>query len=123
MKPLIVFLLFPFFTYSQQMNDADRSPRDSLYAVKAITNALLNPSKTVCFDTLIPNKETAIELAELILFKVYGKDEIISERPYNVYQARGYWYIDGTLKTQFGGTFEIIFNSKDGQIIRLCHGK
>ena len=65
----------------------------------------------------------AIEYAEMILFKVYGKEHIISERPYNIYNIRGFWYIDGTLKEKLGGTFEIIFNSKNGQIIRLCHGK
>ena len=123
MKLLIVFLVFPFFSYSQQMNDSGRLARDSLYAMKEITNAILNPSKTVCFDTLIADQGTAIEFAELILFKVYGKDQIISERPYNIYKAHGFWYMDGTLKEEKGGTFEIIFNSKNGQIIRLCHGK
>jgi hypothetical protein len=28
-----------------------------------------------------------------------------------------------TPKEQPGGTFEIIFNAKDGQVIRLYHGK
>src|ERR1700759_5082113 len=107
MKPLIVFLIFPFFSFSQQMIERGGAAWGSLYAVKAITNALLSSSKTVCFDTLIPDRETAIELAELILFKVYGKDQIISERPYNLYKYRGFWYIDGTLKYEKGGTFEI----------------
>jgi uncharacterized protein YegP (UPF0339 family) len=31
--------------------------------------------------------------------------------------------MDGTLKEEKGGTFEIIFNSANGQIIKLCHEK
>jgi hypothetical protein len=92
-------------------------------AQKEVADALLRPEICFRYDTLLSDKETAIEYAEIILFKVYGKEQIISERPYNIYKAHGFWYMDGTLKEEKGGTFEIIFNSKNGQIIRLCHGK
>jgi hypothetical protein len=123
MKSLIVLLLLPFLSFSQQKNDSSRLSKDEIFAQKEVANALLKPG--VCFlnDTLLPDKEMAIEYAEIVLFKIYSKEQIISERPYNIYKAQGFWYIDGTLKEEKGGTFEIIFNSKNGQIIRLCHGK
>jgi hypothetical protein len=123
MKSIIGLLLLPFFFFSQQKNDSSRLSKEEIYAQKEVADALLKPG--ICFlnDTLLIDKETAIEYAEIILFKVYGKEQIISEQPYNIYKAHGFWYIDGTLKEELGGTFEIIFNSKNGQVIRLCHGK
>jgi hypothetical protein len=109
--------------YSQQKSDSTTLSKDQIYAQKEIAAALLKPG--ICFlnDTLFTDKETAIKFAELILFKVYGEGQTIYERPYKVYNSRGYWYIDGTVHEEKGGAFEIIFNSVDGQIIRLCHGK
>jgi hypothetical protein len=123
MKSLIGFLLLPFLSSAQQKNDSSQLSKHEIYAQKEIADALQKPG--ICFfnDTLLSDKEMAIEYAEIILFKVYRKEQIISERPYNIYKAHGFWYIDGTLKETKGGTFEIIFNSKNGQIIRICHGK
>ena len=80
--------------------------------------------KQIVVDTLIKDKETAIQISEAILFKVYGKDNIVSQRPYETYFMDGYWIIGGTLpKDMLGGTFLIIINSVNGQVIKLSHGK
>ena len=92
-------------------------------AKQAIKEAIKNKAKPF-YDTLIKTKETAIAMAEPILFDIYGKKEIINERPYECYLIDGYWYISGTLpKGWQGGVFEIIINAKDGQVIKLIHGK
>ena len=123
MKSLIAFLIFPCLCYSQQKTDSSRLSKDEMYAHKEVENALLKPG--ICFlgDSLIPDTEMAFKYAEIILFKLYGEGQIISERPYHIYKYRNFWYIDGTLKEENGGTFEIIFSSINGQIIRFCHGK
>lgn len=46
---------------------------------------------------LVRDKETAIKIAEAILFPLYGKDEIEKERPYNVTLRDGYWYLSGSM--------------------------
>lgn len=95
------------------------------HAKQQVREALKNKTEKPFYENLIKDKETAISVVEPILFKVYGKDLIISERPYEVYLINGYWYITGTLpkKTEAGGTFEIIINSMNGQIITLTHYK
>jgi hypothetical protein len=95
------------------------------YARKALTEALADTVDILPADKiLIDNEETAIDFAEVVLFKVYGRETIEDERPYEVHKIDGYWIIKGTLPTGYlGGTFEIIFNSKDGQILRLVHYK
>lgn len=76
-------------------------------------------------DTLIKDKETATKIAEIYLFNVYGKKEVLNEKPYEIYLINGFWVILGTLPDYYaaGGTFEIIINSKNGEVIRLIHGK
>ena len=70
------------------------------------------------------DKQTAIAVAEVYLFKTYGKKQILTERPYEVYLINGYWWMMGTIpKNADGGGFELIMNAKNGQIIRLTHYK
>lgn len=94
------------------------------FAKKELQKALAEKS---IYPTLpkrtINNKQTAIEIAEPVLFKVYGKQEIINERPYEIYLISGYWILNGTINTQLGGGFVIILDSKDSRVMRLTHYK
>jgi hypothetical protein len=76
-------------------------------------------------EILIPDEETAIEVAEIFLFKTYGKNKIIKERPYKIGLTNSYWVIIGSLPKQYvlGGTFEIVINSKDGSVVGITHTK
>jgi hypothetical protein len=95
------------------------------YAKRELKSALKNPTaKQILADTLIKDKETAIQISEAILFKIYGKDNITAQRPYETNFIDGYWILNGTLQeNMLGGTFLIIINSTNGQIIKLTHGK
>jgi hypothetical protein len=95
------------------------------YAKQELKSALQNPTeKQILADTLIKDKETAIQISEAILFKIYGKDNITAQRPYETNFIDGYWILNGTLqKDILGGTYLIIINSTNGQIIKLTHGK
>jgi hypothetical protein len=105
------------------------SKADIQYDRTIIRNALTNKTeKQILVDTVIPDKQTAIAVAESILFRVYGKDQILSEKPYSVCFVDGYWLLGGTLKEApgeivVGGTFFIILSAKDGRVIKLTHGK
>ena len=73
---------------------------------------------------IIKDSLTAINVAEPILFSIYGKENITKQRPYEIYFIDNYWVITGTLpKDYLGGTFLIIIDSKDSKIIRITHGK
>jgi len=122
---LICLLLLPLFSSAQQLTKTE------LQEERQIIKDALNDKtyKQVLVDKVIPDRETAISVAEPILFKVYGKDHIVGEKPYNVHLIDGYWLISGTLPAALpdedvvGGTFLIIFSSKDGRVIKLMHGK
>lgn len=115
-------VILPFYCCGQ--NFAGRTVLGEKNASRSIKEALADKDNKPFYDTLIKDKETAIEVAEPILFKIYGKKNITGERPYECYLIDGYWYICGTLpKNWMGGVFEIIINSKNGQVIKLVHGK
>lgn len=114
---LILFLLFSC--------KQDRSVLGIEGAKRALHEALNDKNEKVIFTGYtIRDKKAAIEVAEPILFKTYGKENIIHQKPYEIYLLNGYWVLTGTLpKDMMGGTFLIILSEKDGRVIRLIHGK
>jgi hypothetical protein len=74
---------------------------------------------------MVPDEETAIKVAEVYLFKLFGKAKIEEEQPYQICNIKGYWFIMGTMpkKYIFGGYFEIVISAKTGEVVRLSHGK
>ena len=116
----LLVILLPLFSLSQNHNILGLETAKS-----ELKDALTNKKNTkLKVDKVIADKQTAIAVSEPILFKVYGKDQIIKERPYEVYQINGYWVLNGTLpEKMLGGGFLIILSAKDGQVIKLTHYK
>lgn len=99
-------------------------PLDDAEAKQILTESLRDTTDVLSdMKILIDDEETAIKFAEVILFKVYGKGTIQDEKPYNVKNIEGYWIVTGTVHTKLGGAFEIVFSSRDGQIVRSIHYK
>lgn len=75
-------------------------------------------------EIIISNEKTLIEIAEPILFKGYGKENILNQRPYEIYLFGDYWIMNGTLpRDMLGGTFSIAINRRTCQVIGISHGK
>lgn len=109
-------------TKTAELNDHEILGEEN--ARTQLQEALKGEGQPFTWDTLIKNPSTAIALAEPILFDAFGKDNILDEKPYEVYLIDGYWYISGTIpKGWKGGGFEIIFNARNGEIIRMTHYK
>lgn len=95
---------------------------NSNYAKSELESALTE--NEILPDKVISDSETAVEIAEIILFKIYRKENIIKQRPYDVNYIDNYYIINGTLPNdKMGGTFLIVINSKDGKVIKLTHEK
>jgi hypothetical protein len=75
-------------------------------------------------EPIIKDSATAVKVGEPILFGIYGKKNILSEKPYSVSHIDNYWMISGSLpKGWLGGVFLIIIDENDGKVIRITHGK
>jgi hypothetical protein len=73
---------------------------------------------------LISDNSTAVQVAEPILYSVYGKAVIAKEKPYEIHLINHYWVINGTLPEGWlGGAFLIIIDAQDSHIIKLTHYK
>ena len=65
---------------------------------------------------IITNKETAVKIAETILFEIYGKKNIENQKPYEIYKFENFYVILGTLpKNSVGGTFIIIIDGTNSK--------
>ena len=75
-------------------------------------------------ENIIKDSLTAINIAEQILFGIYGKDQIRKQLPYETYLIDNYWVISGTLPRDYvGGTFLIILDARDSRVLKITHGK
>jgi hypothetical protein len=103
---------------------AHHSESAEQFARKQVKLALSEREQGILLDTMIKTSLAAIAIAEPTLFELYGKQQILAERPYEVYLIDGYWYLSGTIPKGFeGGGFEIIFSAVDARIVKLTHYK
>jgi DNA-binding XRE family transcriptional regulator len=71
----------------------------------------------------VPNKETAIKIAEAIWLPIYGNN-IYRKKPFVAkLRADNVWIVEGTLKEQKGGVPYIEIRKNDCKILKVTHGK
>jgi hypothetical protein len=72
---------------------------------------------------LIPDKQTAVRIAEAILFPIYGERNIRMQRPYQIKLRNGKWIIDGApLPPGFaGGSLHIVILQRDARVLEIFH--
>ena len=129
-KQILIFITLiglNYFTNSCRQDYKNSMILGEENARKELTFALNDTTHDKYIDSknvLIRDKKTAINFAENVLFKIYGKNNITKQRPYEIYNFDNYWLISGTLpKGYLGGTFMFIVDSRDYRIISITHGK
>jgi len=77
-----------------------------------------------CNGGVVADKETAIRIAEAILFPVYRENAIRGHWPYQVTSNDGKWTVDGTVAPpgHVGGRFHIIILQSDGCVLEIGYG-
>lgn len=92
---------------------------------RSLPNALKNDSKNgdelMKVDLNISEK-TAVEIAEVILVSIYGK-EVLEQRPWIITNNKTEFTIRGTLHSLIGGVAEISISKADARVIKYRHGK
>jgi hypothetical protein len=87
-------------------------------------------SKSVSFipkDGFVPDAATAVAVAEAVLVPVYGKDKILSERPFKAVLSGDKWIVTGSVPCDSpnipcpGGAGEVQISKKSGQILNMTH--
>ena len=71
-------------------------------------------------EGLVPDKETAIKIAEVVLFRLYGQENISNQKPYVVTHDENIWWVCGTLKEgMLGSSFKIAISQQTAAILYL----
>ena len=72
----------------------------------------------------IKRRDQAVATAFKAAVKVYGPQEIESERPLQALRSGPFWKVEGSLPPGYlGGVVEVTLNAKNGTVVDICHGK
>lgn len=116
---------FCFTSYAQSMNN--RLILGKHYAENELESALTDSTQHNLIKTetvIVKDSTTAVAIAEPILFGMYGKENIINQKPYEIYHIKHHWIVTGTLPKDWrGGTFLLIMKDSNAQVIKITHGK
>ena len=77
------------------------------------------PKVFECSGGVVGDQETAIHIAEAILFPVYGEDSIREQGPYQVTWNDGRWIVEGTVPDSGGWRFRVVILQLDGRILEI----
>jgi len=116
---LLVLLAFSTCSHYKEGTQKGRA-----YAERELMSALGGkiPEDSVSAQNfIIKDCHAAVNIAEPLLFNIYGKEKIESERPYEVYLIRHYWVITGSMSDwglYEGGKLLIIIDACNGHIIK-----
>jgi hypothetical protein len=67
----------------------------------------------------VPDKETAIKIAEVVLFRLYGEQNIIAQRPYVSVEDENIWWVCGTVHSELGSEFKIAISKQTAAVLYL----
>ena len=101
----------------------------SLEARSYTENSYESPGSLGVFNHLLKkgmvrDEKTALTIAIAIASSIYGKDEIESEKPFNVTLAKGVWTVTGSLPERaVGGVFIVKISQKTACILLVSHGQ
>jgi len=73
-------------------------------------------------NNLVPDKQTAIKIAEAVWLPIYG-EKIYSEKPFLTELINGVWIVKGTVHATKGGAAYIEIRKRNCEILKVYHGK
>jgi len=122
----IFLLIFVFSTDAIAQNDTIREKWFRNYYTKYLDRVLKKEQHNyIPHNGVVPDSETAIEIAIVILSKVYGKEIIEKEKLFSAILIDGHWIVYGNFPSNnvVGGVAEIVIRKRNGEVINISHGK
>jgi hypothetical protein len=122
---VMVLVLFSLNRFKQVENvrkeEGLEKAREDLH--KALTDTI-EPNVVSLNSVLIKDRNTAQLIAEPILFGIYDEEQILAQKPYEIHHLDHFWILKGTRSEKdMRGTFLIILDERDSEVVRLYHGK
>lgn len=123
----IIFLYVSLFNFSFGQEVSERimlGKENAEYQLREViaNNKLHNIINSE--NIIIKNQDILIKIIEPILFDIYGNKNIEKQKPYEINDFENHYVVNGTLeKNKKGGTFLIIIDKRNCQILKITHGK
>ncbi|MDP5201470.1 YbbC/YhhH family protein [Flavobacterium sp. DG2-3] len=122
-KLILLFLIFNIYSCSE-VTHIKLGKENAINELKGALNGGSQHNVVDYKELLIKNEKTAIQIAEPILFEIYGESHIKDQKPYEVNLIDNYWVINGTLRIgMLGGTFVIIIDARNSKVLKISHYK
>ncbi|MFI5149706.1 MAG: NTF2 fold immunity protein [Bacteroidia bacterium] len=122
---IILLVLFSLNRFDN--DDKKRNEAGPEKARAELDNALTNLDQHNAVDlktALIKDADCAHKIAEPILHGAYGEEHIQDQKPFEIHHLDHFWVLKGTRPLNApGGTFLIILDERDCEVVRLTHGK
>jgi len=117
--------------YKKGRNSKDNQTTDSLVSdtIYWISDDYVDDTpdvkkfKSDLSENSIKTQKALILLVEPILFKTFGRDHIIKERPYHIGLKGDIWVMKGTCRWERGGAFIIRVDRRTGKVVDIMHEK
>ena len=120
---LYACILFSMMISSCNNYSCKRSVIGKGNAKNLLRTALSNYQDSIAVSN-VTDSPTFVAAIEPILFDKYNKEQILNEKPYEIYHLDAYWVAFGTLPEGFhGGVFEIVVDSQKKKAIYISHSK
>ena len=75
-------------------------------------------------EGFVSTPEIAVQIADIILSKIYGEKKIEKQKPFFVKLENDIWIIEGHLeKGYLGGVAYIELSKKNGEVLKVIHTK
>jgi hypothetical protein len=85
------------------------------------------PKSVIPKNGFVPTATVAVAIAEAVLIPVYGRKQIVSERPFKAELSGGVWDVNGSLHCDPpvlpcpGGTAQVKISKITGEILFMTH--
>ena len=130
MKKIIVYLLFCIFVSSCNLIKNDVIENNSIISNKGVFEGVvadwdINLDEIYGFIEFTLDEETALEIADVVLKKIFG-DEVINKTSFIVVEAKGKdYYIICRLPDSNvpGEDYNVAINKTDGKILKVWMGE
>jgi len=119
MKLSRIFAVFAFVPFAIALAQDPSVPKLPHVSTGHMTKSGLDYKIPGPKDGLVPDKETAVKIAEVILFRLYGEQNIVTQKPYAVTKDENIWWVCGAPPPALGSSFKIAISQQTGAILYL----
>jgi len=107
-----------------QMDEQKDDPKEYVLIETLSAKDYASYDGIILKDGFVSTPEIAVQIAEVILKKIYGEKKIERQKPFSINLENDIWIIEGYLEQSYdGGVAYMEIRKDNGKIVKVIHGK